>query len=120
MDKNLLLKKGKELFVMTLKEQQEKIRERLKEAQKNITETVSETIAKLAIGKNIEKQISNLQKGIELSVKLVLQALDVPTRKEINDLEKKLDTIAAKLDKLSGDKKKGKGKGVGKKKDEQK
>ena len=49
--------------------------------------------------------------GIEASVKLVLQALDVPTRKDINDLEKKLDTLAAKLDKISG---KGKKKGAGK------
>ena len=98
---------------MSLKEQQEKIRERLKEAQKNITETVSEAMAKLAIGKNVEKQIGNLQKGIEVSVRLVLQALDVPTRKEINDLEKKLDTLAAKLDKLSGGSKKKGGKKKG-------
>ena len=96
---------------MSLKEQQEKIRERLKVAQKNITATITDTMEKLAIGKNIEKQIGNLQKGIEASVKLVLQALDVPTRKDINDLEKKLDTLAAKLDKISG---KGKKKGAGK------
>ncbi|GEM_PF-2865968 len=87
---------------MGLKDQQTKIRERLKEARKAITDSMRETVEKVAIGKSVEKQVANLQKGIENSVKLILQALDVPTRKEINDLEKKIDSLAAKVNKLSG------------------
>lgn len=78
---------------------QEQIRKRLKDTQKYISDSFREAVEKSALGKSMEKQVGNLQKGIENTVRLILQSFDVPTRKEITDLEKKVDSLAAKVEK---------------------
>ncbi len=86
---------------MTNRLNQEQVRKRLKETQKYLSESFREAVEKSAVGKGMEKQVGNVQKGIENTVRLVLQSFDVPTRKEITDLEKKVDSLAAKVDKLA-------------------
>ena len=86
---------------MNLKTGRTKVRERLGETRKLIADNFRGAMESVTIGKNVERQVANLQKGIENSVKLILELLDVPTRKEINELEKKLDVLASKMEKLS-------------------
>jgi len=88
---------------MAVRLNQEQIRKRLKETQKYISESFREAVEKSAVGKGMEKQMNNLQKGIENTVRLVLQSFDVPARKEIAELEKKVDSLAAKLEKLASE-----------------
>ncbi len=87
---------------MTLKDTQRQITDRLSETSRTIQTNIRELVDKAGIGKNVEKQIKSIQSNIDKAINLTLMGLHVATRDQISYLDKKIDALNRKVDKLGG------------------
>ncbi len=86
---------------MTLRDRQKKIADRLNKTRETIEKNIMDMLEKSAVGKSVEKQIAALQANIEKTINLTLLGLNVATRDQIDYLDKKIDMVNAKVDKLA-------------------
>ena len=86
---------------MDLKGQQKKITDRLNKTRKAVEKNIQDLLEKSAVGKSVEKQVAALQANIEKTINLMMLSLNVATRDQIDYLDKKIDMVNAKADKLA-------------------
>lgn len=82
---------------------EEKLREKLKELEEKgeITREEGKTIAKEAIEER-EKQKKDLEKRIDKEVNRTIRAMGFATKKDMDDLGKKIDRLEKAIEKMTG------------------
>ncbi len=75
------------------------------EFEKNRKEDINEIMDEVSdrynrVGNKFGETVNMAEEGVEKNVKSVISSLGIPTRKEVEDLSKKVDGLIAKLDAL--------------------
>ena len=75
---------------------------RIRSEGERIQKEVRDVLERSSVFKSTEKRVTNIEKNLEKNFQTFLKNLNIPTRKEMEGLEKKIERLQKELDKATG------------------